>query len=148
MRLSDPTVLHFNSPAELSCLSVRPSVRPVTLCVVTGPEPEPLQQPVDCHNRRPLWCLFGHLLHFDPLLSFCIGAGRGGQGQGRAGKKTWEILGYGFQDLGSQLWGLGNFRIWFSGHGFQDLGSQLWGLGNFRIWFSGLGISTLGPEKV
>ncbi len=43
-------------------------------------------------------------------------------------KKTWEILGYGFQDLGSQLWGLGNFRIWFSGHDFQDLGSQLWGL--------------------
>jgi hypothetical protein len=28
---------------------------------------------------------------------------------------------------------LGNFRIWFSVHGFQDLGSQLWGLGNFRI---------------
>jgi len=25
------------------------------------------------------------------------------------------------------------------------LGSQLWGLGNFRTWFSGLGISTLGP---
>jgi len=23
---------------------------------------------------------------------------------------------------------LGNFRVWFSGHGFQDLGSQLWGL--------------------
>jgi len=41
---------------------------------------------------------------------------------------AWEILGYGFQDLGSQLWGLGNFRIWFSGHGFQDLGFQLWGL--------------------
>jgi hypothetical protein len=38
-------------------------------------------------------------------------------------KKTWEI----------------------SGHGFQDLGSQLWGLGNFRTWFSGLGISILGP---
>jgi hypothetical protein len=30
--------------------------------------------------------------------------------------------------LGSQFWGLGNFRIWFSRHGFQDLGSQLWGL--------------------
>jgi hypothetical protein len=29
-----------------------------------------LQRPVDCHNRRPLWCLFGLLLHFDPLLSF------------------------------------------------------------------------------
>ncbi len=23
---------------------------------------------------------------------------------------------------------LGNFRIWFSRHGFQNLGSQLWGL--------------------
>jgi len=30
-------------------------------------------------------------------------------------KKTWEILGYGFQDLGSQLWGLD-----FHTHGFQD----------------------------
>ncbi len=59
-------------------------------------------------------------------------AGQGGKGRaGRPGKKTWEILGYGFQDLGSQLWGLGNFRIWFSRHGFQDLGSQLWGL-NFH----------------
>jgi hypothetical protein len=34
-----------------------------------------------------------------------------------------------------------------SGHGFQDLGSQLWGLRNFRTWFSRLGISTLGPGK-
>jgi len=54
--------------------------------------------------------------------------------------------GYGFQDLGSQLWGLGNFRIWFSGHGFQDLRSQLWGLGNFRIWFSGHGFQDLGSQ--
>jgi len=30
---------------------------------------------------------------------------------------------------------------------FQDLGSQFWGLGNFKIWFSGLGMSTLGPGK-
>jgi hypothetical protein len=29
-----------------------------------------LQQPVDCDNRRSLWCLFGLLLHFDPLLPF------------------------------------------------------------------------------
>jgi len=68
---------------------MRAFVRPVTLCVVTGPEPEPLlqfvseiskrmlQQSVDCHNRRPLWCLFGHLLHFNPLLSFCICGGPG-----------------------------------------------------------------------
>jgi hypothetical protein len=34
--------------------------------------------------------------------------------------------------LGSQLWGLGNFRIRFSRHGFQDLKSQLWGL-DFHI---------------
>jgi hypothetical protein len=76
LRIPSPPILYINS-------LVRPSVRPVTLCVVTGLEPEPLlqfvpeiskrmlQQPVDCHNRRPLWCLFRHLLHFDPLLSFC-----------------------------------------------------------------------------
>jgi hypothetical protein len=28
---------------------------------------------------------------------------------------------------------LRNFTVWFSGHGFQELRSQLWGLGNFRI---------------
>ncbi len=53
---------------------------------------------------------------------------------------------------------LGNFRIWFSGHGFQNLGSQLWGLDFhthgfqdrnlkiFRIWFSGCGISILAHD--
>ncbi len=71
--------------------------------------------------------------------------------------ETWKLLGRAFQDVGSQLWDLGNFRIWFSGHGFQDLGSQLWGLDfhtrgfqdrtlkTFRTWFSGCGISILGP---
>jgi hypothetical protein len=44
------------------------------------------------------------------------------------------------------LWGLGNFRIWFSRHGFQDLRSQLWGLGNFRIWFSRHGFQDLGSQ--
>ncbi len=53
---------------------------------------------------------------------------------------------HGFQDLGSQLWGLGNFRISFLGHGFQNLGSQLWGLGNFRISFSGHGFQDLGSQ--
>jgi hypothetical protein len=48
--------------------------------------------------------------------------------------------------LGSQLWGLGNFRIWFSEHGFRDLRSQLWGLGNFRIWFSGYGFQDLRSQ--
>ncbi len=64
----------------------------------------------------------------------------------RPGKfRTWD-LNFGareIQDLGSQLWGQGNFRIWFSGHGFQDLGSQLWSLGNFRIWFSGHGFQDM-----
>jgi hypothetical protein len=60
-------------------------------------------------------------------------------------------------DRPGTLWGLGNFRIWFSGHGFQDLGSQLWDLNfhthgfqdrnlkTFKTWFSGCGISILGP---
>jgi hypothetical protein len=34
---------------------------------------------------------------------------------GQPSKKTWEILGYGFQDLESQLWGLD-----FHTRGFQD----------------------------
>jgi len=53
---------------------------------------------------------------------------------------AWEILGYdfqhGFQDLGSQLWGLD-----FHTCGFQD-----WNLKTFRTWFSGCGISILGPR--
>jgi hypothetical protein len=47
----------------------------------------------------------------------------------------WEILGYGFQDLGSQLWGLD-----FHTRGFQDRN-----LKTFKTWFSGCGISILGP---
>jgi hypothetical protein len=53
---------------------------------------------------------------------------------------------------------LGNFRIWFSRHGFQDLGSQLWGLDfhthgfqdqnlkTFRMWFSRCEISILAHD--
>jgi hypothetical protein len=84
-------------------------------------------------------------------------AGRQGQGQGRPGKKTWEILGYGFQDMVFRTWDL-NFGAWeILGYGFQDLRSQLWGLDfhtrgfqdrnlkTFRTWFPGCGISILGP---
>jgi hypothetical protein len=53
---------------------------------------------------------------------------------------AWEILGYGFQDLGSQLWGLGNFRIWFSEHGFQDMVFKIWDL-NFGAWIFTLAVS-------
>ncbi len=70
------------------------------------------------HNRRPLWCLFGHLLHFDPLLSFCICGGPGVRLSVRpvtlcvvTGPEPEPLL--------------------------QDI--------VFRTWFSGFGISTLGP---
>jgi hypothetical protein len=58
-----------------------------------------------------------------------IGQGRvGRQGQARPGKKTWEILGYGFQDMVFRTWDL-NFGAWeILGYVFQNLGSQLWGL--------------------
>ncbi len=68
------------------------------------------------------------------------------QGLGRVGVAgAWEYP-WRATDWPGILWGLGNFRIWFSGHGFQDLGSQLWGLGNFRIWFSGHGFRDLGSQ--
>ncbi len=48
-----------------------------------------------------------------------------GQGLGRVGVAgAWEYPRRATDRPGT-LWGLGNFRIWFSGHGFQDLGSQL-----------------------
>jgi hypothetical protein len=50
---------------------------------------------------------------------------------GQLGKKTWEILGYGFQNLGSQLWGLGNF---------QDMVFRTWDL-NFGVWIFTFAIS-------
>ncbi len=43
-----------------------------------------------------------------------IGQCRGRQGRagaGRPGKKTWEILGYGFQDMVFRTWDL-NFGAW------------------------------------
>ncbi len=55
------------------------------------------------------------------VMSVCMSVYLTGRAR-RPRKKTWEILGYGFQDLGSQLWGLGNFRIWFSGLGISTLG--------------------------
>jgi len=39
-------------------------------------------------------------------------AGQGGRGRaGRPGEKTWEILGYGFQDMVFRTWDL-NFGAW------------------------------------
>jgi hypothetical protein len=78
-------------------------------------------------------------------LSVCvwtkIGQCRGRQGRaGRPGKKTWEILGYGFQDMVFRTWDL-NFGAWIFTlavskietwkllrRDFQDVGSQFWDL--------------------
>jgi hypothetical protein len=59
-------------------------------------------------------------------------AGQGGRGRvGRPGKKTWEILGYGFQDMVFKTWNL-NFGAWeILGCDFQDMVFRTWGL-NFE----------------
>jgi hypothetical protein len=61
-------------------------------------------------------------------------AGQGGRGRvGRPGKKTWEILGYGFQDMVFRTWNL-NFGAWeILGCDFQDMVFRTWGL-NFEGW--------------
>jgi hypothetical protein len=42
-------------------------------------------------------------------------------GQARPSKKTWKILGYGFQDMVFRTWDL-NFGAWeILGYGFQDM---------------------------
>jgi hypothetical protein len=63
-----------------------------------------------------------------------IGQCRGRQGRaGRPGKKTWEILGYGFQDMVFRTWDL-NFGAWeILGYGFQDMVFRTWDL-NFGAW--------------
>jgi hypothetical protein len=51
----------------------------------------------------------------------------------RPGKKTWEILGYGFQDMVFGTWDL-NFGAWeILGYGFQDMVFRTWDL-NFGAW--------------
>ncbi len=80
--------------------------------------------------------------------------------------KTWEISGYGFQDVGSQLWvldfhtgGLQDQNLKILGRDFQDVGSQFWDL-NFTLTVSktqtweilghdsqDMGSHFLGPEK-
>ncbi len=48
-------------------------------------------------------------------------------------KKTWEILGYGFQDMVFKTWDL-NFGAWeILGYGFQDMVFRTWDL-NFGAW--------------
>ncbi len=71
------------------------------------------------------------------------GQGRAGQGSkgraGRPGKKTWEILGYGFQDMVFRTWDL-NFGAWeILGYDFQDMVFRTWDL-NFGAWIFTLAI--------
>jgi len=73
--------------------------------------------------------------------------GRAGlQGQAKPGKKTWEILGYGFQDMVFRTWDL-NFGAWeILGYGFQDVVFRTWDL-NFGAWeILGYGFQNLGSQ--
>jgi hypothetical protein len=59
---------------------------------------------------------------------------------GRPGKKTWEILGYGFQDMVFRTWDL-NFGAWeILGYDFQDMVFRTWDL-NFGAWIFTLAVS-------
>jgi len=95
-------------------------------------------------NPKPHNQIISYILKQTWCLSVCV-------------DKNWAVQGQTGQDRAARQKDLGNFRIWFSGHGFQDLGSQLWGLDfhtrgfqdrnlkTFKTWFSGCGISILGP---
>jgi len=63
-------------------------------------------------------------------------------GQGRAGRGGHARAGEARASQAKQK-DLGNFRIWFSGHGFQDLGSQLWGLDFHTRGFQDRNLKTL-----
>jgi hypothetical protein len=63
---------------------------------------------------------------------------RPGQSDSETRQRAHERTGHGFQDLGSQLWGLD-----FHTRGFQDRT-----LKTFKTWFSGCGISILGSHLV
>jgi hypothetical protein len=70
-----------------------------------------------------------------PLFSWSLSSSANSNraGQGRAGKKTWEILGYGFQNMVFRTWDL-NFGTWeILGYGFQDMVFKTWDL-NFGAW--------------
>jgi hypothetical protein len=94
---------------------------------------------------RPSVCLAGRARQGQgrggyACISRPLSSSSAGQGQGRAGqgdpqfletwslhsgfprpKKTWEILGYGFQDMVFRTWDL-NFGAWeILGYGFQDM---------------------------
>jgi hypothetical protein len=55
-------------------------------------------------------------------------------------KKTWEILGYGFQDMVFKTWDF-NFGAWeILRYGFQDMVFKTWDL-NFGAWIFTLAVS-------
>ncbi len=64
-------VVHVRFRATTAVVDVASNPPPLQFVSEISKLARMLQQPVDCHNRRSLWCLFGLLLHFDPLLSFC-----------------------------------------------------------------------------
>jgi hypothetical protein len=79
-----------------------------------------------CSREHPLREVIGS--HFSKsfsssTISVCL-IGKAG----RPGKKTWEILGYGFQDMVFRTWDL-NFGAWeILGYDFQDMVFRTWDL--------------------
>ncbi len=68
--LGDKYNVHVRFRAATAVVDAASNPPPLQFVPEISKLPRMLQQPVDCDNRRSLWCLFGVLLHFDPLLSF------------------------------------------------------------------------------
>jgi len=69
-QLGDKYNVHVRFCAAIAVVDAASNPPPLQFVPEISKLPWMLQQAVDCDNRRSLWCLFGLLLHFDPLLSF------------------------------------------------------------------------------
>jgi hypothetical protein len=52
-------VVHVRFRATSAVVNAASNPPPLQFVPENSKLPRMLQQPVDCHNRRPLWCLFG-----------------------------------------------------------------------------------------
>jgi disulfide bond formation protein DsbB len=62
--LGDKYKIHVRFRAATGVVDAASNPPPLQFVPEISKLPRMLQQPVDCDNRRPLWCLFGLLLHF------------------------------------------------------------------------------------
>jgi hypothetical protein len=134
-RIASSLLIHLSvcPSVEVPILSFRTSTDRRTTAFVS----EISKLPSRLSVRLSVWTKIGQ----------CRGRqGRAGQGDrgraGRPGKKTWEILGYGFQDMVFRTWDL-NFGAWeILGYGFQDMVFRTWEL-NFGAWIFTLAVSKI-----